>query len=77
MDHDPRLYLPDLTALEREELLRPSGCSIILINRRNRHADVSDVLAEVRSKSALFSVVSEHHFLLEIFYCKNPLNVAL
>lgn len=77
MDHDPRKYLPDLLALEREELLSPSGCSIILINRRKRHEDVSDVAAQIRSRSNLYSIMSEHQFMLELFYCKKPTNVAL
>lgn len=77
MDHDPRQYLPDLLALEREELLSPSGCSIILINRRKTHDDISDVVAEIRSRSNLYSVLSEHQFMLEVFYCKKPTNVAL
>lgn len=76
MDHDPRQYLPDLLALEREELLSPSGCSIILINRRTRLDDISDVVAEIRSRPNLYSVMSEHQFMLEIFYCKKPTNVA-
>lgn len=77
MDHDPRQYLPDLLALEREELLSPSGCSIILINRSKRQDDVSDVLAEIRSKSNLYSVMSDHQFMLEVFYSKKSTNVAL
>lgn len=77
MDHDPRQYLPDLLALEREELLSPSGCSIILINRRKTHDDISDVVAEIRSRSNLYSVLSEYQFMLEVFYCKKPTNVAL
>lgn len=77
MDHDPRQYLPDLLALEREKLLTPSGCSIILINRRTRQDDVSDVVAQIRLRSNLYSVLSEHQFMLEIFYCKKPKNVAL
>lgn len=77
MDHDPRQYLPDLLALEREKLLTPSGCSIILINRRTRQDDVSDVVAQIRLRSNLYSVLSEHQFMLEIFYCKKPTNVAL
>lgn len=76
MDHDPQQYLPDLLALEREELLSPSGCSIILINRRTRHDDISDVVAEIRLRPNLYSVMSEHQFMLEIFYCKKPTNVA-
>lgn len=76
MDHDPWQYLPDLLALEREELLSPSGCSIILINRKKRHEDISHVVAEIRSRSNLYSIMSEHQFMLEMFYCKNPTNAA-
>lgn len=77
MDHDPRQYLADLLALEREELLSPFGCSILLISRGKGHNDVSDVIAEIRSRSNLYSIMSEHQFMLEIFYCKNPPNSAL
>ncbi|KAE8285626.1 hypothetical protein D5F01_LYC15291 [Larimichthys crocea] len=42
MDHDPQQYLPDLQALEREELLSPSGCSVLLIYR-NQSAEAGEV----------------------------------
>lgn len=76
MDHEPRQFLADLLALEREELLSPSGCSVILINRRKSPDDVSDVVAEIKLRSNLYSVMSEHQFMLEIFYCKKSTNVA-
>uniref|UniRef100_A0A3B4BAF1 catechol O-methyltransferase n=1 Tax=Periophthalmus magnuspinnatus TaxID=409849 RepID=A0A3B4BAF1_9GOBI len=34
MDHDPAQYLTDLQSLEREDLLRSEGCSIVLIYRK-------------------------------------------
>ncbi|KAM6979717.1 transmembrane O-methyltransferase homolog [Aplochiton taeniatus] len=36
MDHDPEQYLPDLLALEREDLLSPAGCCLLLVNRWGR-----------------------------------------
>lgn len=75
MDHDPQQYLSDLIALEREELLSPSGCAILLINRTKRHSDVRDVVAHVSRRSDLYSVTSEHCFMMEIVYFKKPTNV--
>lgn len=75
MDHDPRQYLPDLLALEREELLSHSG-SILLINRGERHDDVTDVVAHVRARPDVYTVTSERHFMLEIVYHKRPTNEA-
>lgn len=75
MDHDPQQYLSDLIALEREELLSPSGCTILLINRTERHGDVRDVVAHVSGRSDLYSVTSEHCFMMEIVYRKKPTNV--
>lgn len=75
MDHDPQQYLSDLLALEREELLSPSGCTILLINRTKRHGDVRDVVAHVSGRSDLYSVTSEHCFMMEIVYRKNPTTV--
>lgn len=76
MDHDPQQYLPDLMALEREELLSPSGCTILLISRRKRHEDVRDVVAHISARSDFYSVTSEHRFMLDIVYRK-PTNVTL
>lgn len=75
MDHDPQQYLSDLIALEREELLRPSGCTILLSNRTKRHGDVRDVAAHVSRRSDLYSVTSENCFMMEIVYRKKPTNV--
>lgn len=75
MDHDPQQYLSDLIALEREELLSPSGCTILLINRTKKHDDVRDVVAHVSASSDLYSVTSEHRFMLEIVYRRKTTNV--
>lgn len=77
MDHEPQRYLSDLLALEREELLSPSGCSILMINRRERRADIRHVLAHIRVSSDPYSIISEQHFVLEIFYQKKPTDIAL
>lgn len=68
MDHDPEQYLPDLLALEREELLSPSGCSILLINRKQR--DLRDVQDHVRARPNCYCVKSEQQHMMEVFYQK-------
>lgn len=70
MDHDPEQYLPDLLALEREELLSPSGCSILLINRKQRAGDLRDVLDHIRARPNCYSVKSEQQCMMEVFYQK-------
>ncbi|XP_034399719.1 catechol O-methyltransferase-like [Cyclopterus lumpus] len=68
MDHDPERYLPDLLALEREELLCPSGCSVLLIHRNRRAGDRGGILGHVRARPDCYSVESELQFMTEIFY---------
>lgn len=41
MDHDSQQYLLDLLALEREELLCPSGCTVLL-NRGTKEPMISE-----------------------------------
>lgn len=41
MDHDSQQYLLDLLALEREELLCPSGCTVLL-NRGIKEPTISE-----------------------------------
>ncbi|XP_040904500.1 transmembrane O-methyltransferase homolog [Toxotes jaculatrix] len=71
MDHDPQQYLPDLLALEREELLCPSGCSVLLINRRRRAEDLREILDHIRVRGDSCSIKTEFQFMVEIFYQKN------
>ncbi|XP_059202649.1 catechol O-methyltransferase-like [Centropristis striata] len=66
MDHDPQQYLPDLLALEREHLLCPSGCSILLIYRNQR--DLRDILGHIRVRPDCYYIKSELQFMMEIFY---------
>nr|XP_040029409.1 transmembrane O-methyltransferase homolog [Gasterosteus aculeatus aculeatus] len=68
MDHDPAQYLPDLLALEREELLCPSGCSVLLIYGNRRARNRGDVLDWIRARPDRYSVKSELQFMTEIFY---------
>ncbi|KAG7237947.1 hypothetical protein INR49_031463 [Caranx melampygus] len=70
MDHDPQLYLQDLLALKREELLCPSGCSVVLINRRRRAEDLREVLDHVRVRADCCKVKTELQNMVEIFYQK-------
>ncbi|XP_068571358.1 transmembrane O-methyltransferase homolog [Cebidichthys violaceus] len=68
MDHDPERYLPDLLALEKEELLCPSGCSVLLIHRNQRDGDRNEVLGHVRARPDRYSVTSELQSVTEICY---------
>ncbi|AWP11697.1 putative catechol O-methyltransferase-like [Scophthalmus maximus] len=71
MDHDPRQYLPDLLALERDELLCRSGCSVLLVNRRRRAEDLGEVLDHIRARAGrCCSIRTELPFMVEIFYQK-------
>uniref|UniRef100_A0A3Q3SF97 catechol O-methyltransferase n=1 Tax=Mastacembelus armatus TaxID=205130 RepID=A0A3Q3SF97_9TELE len=61
MDHDPQQYLPDLLALEREELLCPSGCSVLLINRSQRAEGLRETLDHIRARADFYFVKTELH----------------
>ncbi|XP_029368737.1 transmembrane O-methyltransferase homolog isoform X2 [Echeneis naucrates] len=75
MDHDPQQYLPDLLALEREELLCPFGCSILLINRKRRAEALRGILDYIRITADCCSIKTELQFMVEIFYQKQSGNV--
>ncbi|XP_035525527.1 catechol O-methyltransferase-like [Morone saxatilis] len=75
MDHDPSQYLPDLLALEREELLSPSGCSVLLIYRNQRPEDLTEILGHIRAKPDCYCITSELQFMTEIFYQKESTRV--
>lgn len=70
MDHDPQQYLPDLQALEREELLSPSGCSVLLIYRNQRAEGLREIMDHIRARPDCYSIKSELQFMMEIFYRK-------
>ncbi|XP_031722793.1 transmembrane O-methyltransferase homolog [Anarrhichthys ocellatus] len=70
MDHDPEQYLPDLLALEKEQLLCPSGCSVLLIYRNQRHGDRREVLGHIGARPDRYIVKSELQCMTEIFYQK-------
>ncbi|KAK5896669.1 hypothetical protein CesoFtcFv8_009807 [Champsocephalus esox] len=65
MDHDPQQYLPDLLSLEREELLRPSGCSVLLIRRKQR--DLREILDHIGARPDCYCIKSERQGVTEIF----------
>ena len=73
MDHDPQQYLSDLLALQTEELLRPSGCSILLIYRNQR--DVREILGHVRARPDCYCVKAELQHMTEVFYQKERTGV--
>ncbi|XP_073342476.1 catechol O-methyltransferase-like [Pagrus major] len=68
MDHDPQQYLPDLLALQREKLLSPSGCSVLLIYRNQRAEDLKEILDHIRARPDCYCIKSELQFMIEIFY---------
>ncbi|XP_060936114.1 transmembrane O-methyltransferase homolog [Limanda limanda] len=71
MDHDPLLYLADLQALEKEELLCRSGCSVLFIDRKRRAGGLRGILDHVRGRSdSCCSVRTELPSLLEVVYRK-------
>lgn len=75
MDHDAKQYLPDLLALEREELLNFSGCSILLVSRKRGAEDIAGVLEHVRTRPESYCVMSDLHSVLEIFYTQQAKDI--
>ncbi|XP_068182351.1 catechol O-methyltransferase-like [Antennarius striatus] len=70
MDHDPQEYLPDLLALEREDLLSVAGCSVLLIYRNQRAEDRREILDHIRRRPDSYCIRSELYSMLEISYKK-------
>ncbi|XP_029965629.1 transmembrane O-methyltransferase homolog [Salarias fasciatus] len=68
MDHDPEQYLPDLLSLERQQLLCPSGCSLLLVKRDQRSAGLGRVLDHIRGQADRYSVTRDLQVLTEVFY---------
>ncbi|XP_070819553.1 catechol O-methyltransferase-like [Chaetodon trifascialis] len=77
MDHDPQQYLPDLLALEREQLLSPSGCSLLLIHRNQRAEGLRGILDHIRARPDRYCIKSELQFMTEIFYQKESTRVEV
>lgn len=73
MDHDPDQYLPDLLALEREELLCPSGCSLVLINRNQTFDRLGQVLNHIEGQTHCYSIRRDLQGMMEIYYRKEGL----
>ncbi|KAM4554768.1 transmembrane O-methyltransferase homolog [Odontesthes bonariensis] len=76
MDHDPQQYLPDLLALEREELLCSSGCSVLLMKRNQSADDLRRILDHLKTRTDCYSIKTELQFVLEIFYQKESTRSA-
>ncbi|XP_054648836.1 transmembrane O-methyltransferase homolog isoform X2 [Dunckerocampus dactyliophorus] len=68
MDHDPSLYLLDLLALEREELLCPSGCSVVVIFRNHRDKSLEELKELVRNRQDCYRIKSQLDGMMEIFF---------
>ncbi len=75
MDHDPQQFLPDLLALEREELLSPSGCSVLLIHRNQRAEGLREILDHVSAKPDCYSINTKLQFMTEIICQKGQTRV--
>ncbi|XP_038555640.1 catechol O-methyltransferase-like [Micropterus salmoides] len=75
MDHDPQKYLPDLLALEKWDLLSPSGCFVVLIYRNQRAKDLREILDHIRARPDCYCIKSELQFMTEIFYQKESTRV--
>uniref|UniRef100_A0A3Q3FLU4 catechol O-methyltransferase n=1 Tax=Labrus bergylta TaxID=56723 RepID=A0A3Q3FLU4_9LABR len=67
MDHDPQQYLSDLLALEREALLRPSGCSVLLIHRNQRAEDVRGILDQIRTRADHYCINNGNSCFVLVF----------
>ncbi|KAM7389064.1 hypothetical protein PAMP_023061 [Pampus punctatissimus] len=77
MDHDPHQYLPDLLALEREELLCPSGCSVLLIIRDLRAESLREIMDYIKAKPECYCIKAELQFMIEIFFQKESTGVTV
>lgn len=75
MDHDPQQYLPDLLALEREDLLCPSGCTVLLIKRNQRADELRGILDHIRGRPDSYCIKTELQFMMEIFYWKESTRI--
>ncbi|XP_042273964.1 transmembrane O-methyltransferase homolog [Thunnus maccoyii] len=75
MDHDPQQYLTDLLALEREELLCPSGCSVLLIIRDPRAESLRGIVDYIRAKPDCYCIKTELQFMTEIFFQKERTSI--
>lgn len=71
MDHDPDQYLPDLLSLERQQLLCPAGCSLVLI-KRNQTPDglggLGGVLDHIREQPDRYSITRDLQDMTEVLY---------
>ena len=77
MDHDPKQYLTDLLALEKEELLCPSGCSVILIHRDRRAESLREIVDYIRAKPDCYCIKTELQFMTEVLFQKESTEVKV
>lgn len=75
MDHDAQQYLPDLLALEREELLNVAGCSVLLVSRKRGAEDMAEVLEYARTRPRSYCVTADLHCVVEVFYRKKAKDI--
>lgn len=67
MDHDPQQYLPDLLALEREGLLSPAGC-VLLVHSGHDPQGVRALQEHLRARPLNYSIEGLSQGLLEVHY---------
>lgn len=67
MDHDPQQYLPDLLALEREGLLSPAGC-VLLVHSGHDPQGVRALQEHLRARPLNYSIEGLRQGLLEVHY---------
>nr|XP_061792839.1 transmembrane O-methyltransferase-like [Nerophis lumbriciformis] len=70
MDHDPQQYLMDLRALEKEGLLCPLGCSIVVILRNQKDKVLMELIEMTQAKPDCYTIKSLIPGMLELFYQK-------
>ncbi|XP_077387656.1 transmembrane O-methyltransferase-like [Festucalex cinctus] len=71
MDHNPRLYLVDLQALEDQNLLCPTGCTIVLILRNPKKKFLEKLYDWMDERRDFYRIKSQLHGIIEIFYQSN------
>ncbi|XP_062281982.1 transmembrane O-methyltransferase homolog [Scomber scombrus] len=77
MDHNPQQYLTDLLALEKEELLCPSGCSVLLIHRDRRAESLGEIVDYIRAKPDCYCIKTELQFMTEVLFQKESTEVNM
>uniref|UniRef100_A0A668AQD9 catechol O-methyltransferase n=2 Tax=Myripristis murdjan TaxID=586833 RepID=A0A668AQD9_9TELE len=77
MDHDPQRFLPDLLALEAQGLLRPAGCCVLLVDRRQRDGGLRETLDHLRERRDRYCLRTQRQSVVEIVYREEDHSTAV